>query len=579
MLLPLAPSAAARRGRAGGRPRCRSASRWSTTGSSWRPRTASGSTARPAPRPTTRSTPPTSGCWPATRRPPGWRGRSSTRSSPTASPTATLARPGGAPAEYEDRGGARAPSPGASPPPAEQPFPLVFYGGDLAGHRPAARARRPAGRRTRSTSTRSSPRPPTTGTTWPTTTTSIRTWAATRRWPACARRSPPAGCATCSTWSRTTWAPPTPGSGRRRPIRMRPRRSSSPSRSTRTATSPGSACAEPAQARLPERRSSCAGWSPGRTRCCGAGSGRRTRSTAGGSTWPTCWGGPGRCSWPSEVARAIRRAVKETRPDAYLVGEHFFDASARLQGDQWDASMNYAGFTLPMWHWLRGFRQRAHRVDPDRPASPAPAAPRRWRRPGASGGRPSPGRWRCASTTCSAATTCRASAPWSRATTRCTGWRRRSSSPTRACRPSTTATRSAWPTSRGWGSGAAWSGTRRAGIAPLFAYYRQLIALRRRRRRRCRRRLPGAGGRARTPSPTSARARRGGCWWWRTAGSEPRPAGPLPVADGGVPEGLSWSSVFTGRTAVVRDGALQLPEQPQGATIWVAERDGGGPGV
>ena len=31
--------------------------------------------------------------------------------------------------------------------------------------------------------------------------------------------------------------------------------------------------------------------------------------------------------------------------------------------------MNYAGFALPMWHWLRGFRQRAHGIDPD-PSGP-----------------------------------------------------------------------------------------------------------------------------------------------------------------------------------------------------------------
>jgi alpha-glucosidase len=56
----------------------------------------------------------------------------------------------------------------------------------------------------------------------------------------------------------------------------------------------------------------------------------------------------------TQIARGIRRAVKETNPDAYLLGENFFDSSPQLQGDQWDAVMNYAGFTLPLWNWLRG---------------------------------------------------------------------------------------------------------------------------------------------------------------------------------------------------------------------------------
>ena len=60
-----------------------------------------------------------------------------------------------------------------------------------------------------------------------------------------------------------------------------------------------------------------------------------------------------------KVARGIRRAVKETRPDAYLMAESFFDASAQLQGSEWDGVMNYAGFTQPLWHWLRGYDQGA----------------------------------------------------------------------------------------------------------------------------------------------------------------------------------------------------------------------------
>ncbi len=61
-----------------------------------------------------------------------------------------------------------------------------------------------------------------------------------------------------------------------------------------------------------------------------------------------------------EVGRGIRRAVKEESPAAYLLGENFFDGSAQLQGDCWDATMNYAGFAMPVWHWLSRFALRQH---------------------------------------------------------------------------------------------------------------------------------------------------------------------------------------------------------------------------
>ena len=64
-----------------------------------------------------------------------------------------------------------------------------------------------------------------------------------------------------------------------------------------------------------------------------------------------------------EIAQGIRRAVKESRADAYLMGENFFDASPQLQGDQWDGVMNYSGFTKPLWHWLGGYKQGAHGLE------------------------------------------------------------------------------------------------------------------------------------------------------------------------------------------------------------------------
>src|SRR5690606_17940592 len=53
--------------------------------------------------------------------------------------------------------------------------------------------------------------------------------------------------------------------------------------------------------------------------------------------------------------RGIRRAVKAENPAAYLLGEHFFDGTPHLQGSELDATMNYQGFTFPLWRWLAGF--------------------------------------------------------------------------------------------------------------------------------------------------------------------------------------------------------------------------------
>src|SRR5512140_48145 len=52
--------------------------------------------------------------------------------------------------------------------------------------------------------------------------------------------------------------------------------------------------------------------------------------------------------------------VKAENPQAYLLGENFFDASRQLQGDQLDATMNYAGFTNPLLYWLDHFQVSQH---------------------------------------------------------------------------------------------------------------------------------------------------------------------------------------------------------------------------
>ncbi|MFI7441711.1 glycoside hydrolase family 13 protein [Nonomuraea indica] len=52
-----------------------------------------------------------------------------------------------------------------------------------------------------------------------------------------------------------------------------------------------------------------------------------------------------------EVAALLRRALG---PGAALIAEHNHDASADLDRDGWHGTMNYGGFTRPVWSWLRG---------------------------------------------------------------------------------------------------------------------------------------------------------------------------------------------------------------------------------
>jgi alpha-glucosidase len=81
-----------------------------------------------------------------------------------------------------------------------------------------------------------------------------------------------------------------------------------------------------------------------------------------------------------KIGRGMRRAVKAEKPDAYLIGEHFFDGTAHLQGDELDAVMNYQGFMFPVLQWLTGFDtvQVWRREWPDRRAIPAEVMAAQW---------------------------------------------------------------------------------------------------------------------------------------------------------------------------------------------------------
>ncbi|MDP3890197.1 glycoside hydrolase family 13 protein [Nocardioides sp.] len=57
------------------------------------------------------------------------------------------------------------------------------------------------------------------------------------------------------------------------------------------------------------------------------------------------------------VARTVRRTITAIRPDGWLLAEHGHDASLDLGGDGWHGTMDYAGFTRPLWSWLNGGAQ------------------------------------------------------------------------------------------------------------------------------------------------------------------------------------------------------------------------------
>ncbi|HWG85243.1 MAG TPA: maltodextrin glucosidase [Deinococcales bacterium] len=59
-----------------------------------------------------------------------------------------------------------------------------------------------------------------------------------------------------------------------------------------------------------------------------------------------------------EVLRGLRSAMKQERPDSYLFGEHFYEATAWLRGDVEDGAMNYHAFTWPTWAFLAGTDHR-----------------------------------------------------------------------------------------------------------------------------------------------------------------------------------------------------------------------------
>ena len=53
-----------------------------------------------------------------------------------------------------------------------------------------------------------------------------------------------------------------------------------------------------------------------------------------------------------DVARTLVTTARAARPDVWVLAEHGHDAGGDLQGDGWHGTMDYAGFTRPVWQWL-----------------------------------------------------------------------------------------------------------------------------------------------------------------------------------------------------------------------------------
>ncbi len=53
-----------------------------------------------------------------------------------------------------------------------------------------------------------------------------------------------------------------------------------------------------------------------------------------------------------EIWKQVRKSIKEENKEAYILAESWIDSSSHLQGDQWDATMNYFGCSRPCRRWM-----------------------------------------------------------------------------------------------------------------------------------------------------------------------------------------------------------------------------------
>ena len=367
--------------------------------------------------------------------------------------------------------------------------------------------------------------------------------------------------------ARTTPAPSTRGSSPRRPTRPPPTAGYFivPRAARRLRVVAGRQVA--AQARLPRRRACARRCTRARARSCAAGceppfsvdGWRIDVANMLGRQGPVQLGRGGR-------PRACAPAVKDANPDAYLMGEHFYDATDALDGDQWDGVMNYAGFTNPGPRVAerrrapqRGVRHRRRRRGPDDRRDGRHAR----RLPGRDpvGGRPLPVRPARQPRHAAGPDGRRRPGPAAGRVRAAVRLRRRA-------RRSCTATRSGLEGEEGNASRARrCRGTRRPGTSTTSSFVRALV------RYRVRSRALQAGGfQVLETGDDCARvpARHG-----RRAGDRGRRARPG-VAHGrprrwrigAIADGTVFTSLLTGERATVAGGRLPLPPTPPGAAFW-----------
>ena len=63
--------------------------------------------------------------------------------------------------------------------------------------------------------------------------------------------------------------------------------------------------------------------------------------------------------------KEFRRRVKAVNPDLLIVAEHYGDATAWLQGDEWDTVMNYDAFMEPVTYFLTGMEKHSDSYNPE----------------------------------------------------------------------------------------------------------------------------------------------------------------------------------------------------------------------
>jgi len=67
----------------------------------------------------------------------------------------------------------------------------------------------------------------------------------------------------------------------------------------------------------------------------------------------------------SHYVKAFRESAKAVNPDSYIIGEHFYEATQWLQGEQEDGAMNYYGFAHPVRAFFTGVDIAYHPVEID----------------------------------------------------------------------------------------------------------------------------------------------------------------------------------------------------------------------